>query len=83
MVQPGNEHEAGDFLAHWKGLLEELGRPCAVCWDWPSEDMDAIYLRPLNCADQDAADALHARVCRELGVAPPGGGDRLRAAGSF
>jgi len=83
VVQPGNDHEAGDFLAHWKGLLEELGRPYRLCWDWPSEDMDAIYFRPLNSGDQDASDALHARVCRELGIAPPTAGDRLRAAGSF
>ena len=83
VVQEGNDGEAGAFLAHWKGLLEELGRSYAVCWDWPHEDRDAIYFRPLNSGDQDAADALHAKVCRELGIVPPDSADRLRAAGSF
>ena len=83
VVQPGNAHEARDFRDHWKGILEELGREVAQSWDWPSREVDTIYLRPLNCGEQEESDALHARVCRELGIAPPGSQDRLRAAESF
>lgn len=83
VVQPGNAHEARAFRDHWRGLLEELGREVAQSWDWPAREVDTIYLRPLNCGEQQEADALHARVCRELGIAPPGDAARLRAAESF
>lgn len=83
VVQPGNAHEARAFRDHWLGILKSLGRPVAQSWDWPSQEMDTIYFRPLNCGDQAEADRLHARVCRELGIAPPASGERLRAAESF
>ncbi|MCB9795181.1 MAG: hypothetical protein H6741_20960 [Alphaproteobacteria bacterium] len=83
VVQPDNHREADAFLEHWTRLLDALGRPYSLCWDWPGSDQDAIYFRPLNCADQEASDRLHAETCRRLGVAPAGGGDRLRAEGSF
>lgn len=82
VVQPDNAHEAKPFFEHWSGLLRELGRPFDVCFDWPGQDRDAIYLRPLNSGDQVASDRLHAEVCRSLGLSTPSG-DRLRAAGSF
>ena len=81
VVQPDNAHEAGEFLSHWQGILQQLGRPLDSCWDWPHRDMDAIYFRPLNCADQDGSDRLHAQVCRDLGLTD--GLGRLRAPGSF
>lgn len=82
VVQPENAHEAVAFRDFWAGELRSLGRPYAQSWDWPSQAMDTIYFRPLNCGDQAAADRLHASVCRSLGIAPPGS-DRLRAAESF
>lgn len=82
VVQEGNAHEAREYLAHWGGLLEQLGADYDVGWDWPNPERDAIYFRPLNSGDQDAADRLHARVCRELGLVD-GDSERLRAAGSF
>ena len=84
VVQPDNAREARRFVEHWRQIILHLGRSVEVCWDWPPADRDAIYLRPLNCADQEASDRLHAKVCRELGIAPRGAGDgRLRAAESF
>lgn len=83
VVQPENAHEAGAFLEHWTGILRSLGREWDLCWDWPHRDRDALYFRPLNCGDQAAADALHARVCRALGLVGADAGERLRAAGSF
>jgi molybdenum cofactor biosynthesis enzyme MoaA len=82
VVQPGNDHEARAFRDHWLGLLEDLGRSVRQTWDWPDRHQDTLYFRPLNTGDQAAADALHARVCRDLGLtdAP---GDRLRSAESF
>ena len=68
VVQKENAHEAHDFLAHWKGKLRGLGRGVNASVDWPPMGQDAIYFRPLNCADQVDADALHARVCQELGI---------------
>ena len=82
VVQPDNAHEALAFRDHWSGLLKQLGRPHRVCYDWPHEDQDALYYRPLNSGDQVASDALHAQVCQELGIAPSDA-QRLRAAGSF
>ncbi len=83
VVQPGNSHEALAFRDHWRGILQELGREVVQSWDWPSREADTIYFRPLNCGEQDEADRLHANVCRQLGIVPPGGADRLRAAESF
>lgn len=82
VVQPENAHEARAFRDHWSAALDALGAPHATTWDWPSQAMDTLYFRPLNCGDQVAADRLHARVCAELGLVPPGTG-RLRAAESF
>jgi molybdenum cofactor biosynthesis enzyme MoaA len=78
VVQPGNAHEAADFLAHWAPLL----RDPEVSHDWPSTLVDTIYFRPLNCGDQVASDRLHADTCRSLGMDVPEG-DRIRAAESF
>jgi molybdenum cofactor biosynthesis enzyme MoaA len=78
VVQPGNDHEAGDFLQHWQMRL----RAPAVTYDWPSELRDTIYFRPLNCGDQEEADKLHADTCRAIGMDVPDLG-RLRAAESF
>lgn len=83
VVQPGNDHEARAYMEHWQSILDELGRPVQLTWDWPSPDTDAIYFRPLNSGDQAASDALHARVCRDLGLVDSAAGERLRAAGSF
>ena len=83
VVQDANHHEARAFVDHWTGLLESLGRPWRLCWDWPGPDRDAGYLRPLNCADQGRADALHARTVASLGVDEARGAERLRAAESF
>lgn len=82
VVQPENAAEAREFRDFWAGQLQRLGRPFAVSWDWPSQALDTLYFRPLNCGDQAGADHLHAGVCRALGLATPAG-DRLRAAESF
>ena len=82
VVQPDNAHEALAFRDHWKGILTGLGREVAETYDWPNREVDTIYFRPLNTGDQAAADRLHARVVRELGIVGAEG-DRLRAAGSF
>jgi len=82
VVQPDNADEALAYRDHWVDILRKLGRPHDICYDWPHRDQDALYYRPLNTADQVASDALHARVCRELGLIE-GDQQRLRAAGSF
>ncbi len=81
VVQPDNAHDAERFLSTWGALLEETGRPWDLTADWPSQERDAIYFRPLNCADQPTADTLHARICTQLGIAEEG--QILRAAESF
>ena len=83
VVQEENAQEARAFRDHWSGLLQSLGREVALSWDWPPREVDTLYFRPLNCGEQARADRLHARVCRELGIVPPGTEDRLRADGSF
>jgi hypothetical protein len=75
VVQEENAGEAAAFVDRWLPLLGD-GR--AVTGDWPGEH-DAIYLRPLNCADQEAAARPHAWTCDALGVEL----GRKRAAGSF
>ena len=82
VVQPANAHEAGDFLAHWRELKREVGGDLEVTWDWPHKSGDTVYFRPLNCADQEASDRLHAQTCREVGLDVPSL-DRLRSAESF
>jgi len=68
VVQEGNRHEVVDFVRHWGGLLDRLGRPWRLTSDWPPFDQDAIYLRRLNAGDQAAADAAHAEACRAVGL---------------
>lgn len=82
VVQEGNHTEARAFADHWAGLLAELGREVALTYDWPDREVDTLYFRPLNTGDQEAADRLHAAVCRDLGIAGPGG-HRLRRSESF
>jgi len=82
VVQPDNAHEAVDFRDHWLKILEARGRAVAQTWDWPDRPMDTLYFRPLNCGDQEASDALHARVCRQLGLTDRTD-SRLRHAESF
>jgi len=82
VVQPGNDHEAGDFLRHWQGTLQGLGCESRVTWDWPHELLDTIYFRPLNTGDQITADRLHAQTIQSLGLTVPKT-DRLRSAESF
>ncbi|MEC7242582.1 MAG: radical SAM protein [Myxococcota bacterium] len=81
VVQPDNASEAEHFMNHWWGILHDIGSTPALCWDWPHQDQDAIYFRPLNSGDQEASDALHADVCKRLGIHE--GGPRIRAAESF
>lgn len=82
VVQPGNDHEARAFRDHWRDILVDLGRDVAQTVDWPDRAVDTLYFRPLNTGDQAASDALHARVCRDLGITTAAG-DRLRGAESF
>ena len=82
VVQEGNHTEARAFSEHWASLLKELGRPVARTFDWPDQEIDTLYFRPLNTGDQAAADRLHAEVCRDLGIAPEAG-ERLRGSESF
>ncbi len=81
VVQPQNVHEVERFVEQWAALLGGTGRPWDLTADWPSHERDAIYIRPLNCADQAAADAMHAAACVRLGIAKEG--DVLRAPESF
>lgn len=82
VVQEGNAHEARAFRDHWLDVLTQHGREVAQTWDWPDRPVDTLYFRPLNCGDQVAADALHADVCRELGLTTRVDA-RLRGAESF
>lgn len=82
VVQEGNAHEAEAFRDHWLSLLTGHGRTVAQTFDWPDRARDTLYFRPLNTGDQVAADALHAQVCRSLGIASSGQ-ERLRRAESF
>jgi len=82
VVQPENAHEAAAFQQHWSEILAGLGCNVVQTWDWPAQLEDALYFRRLNCGEQAKSDALHARVVRGLGIAPPGS-DVLRGAESF
>ena len=82
VVQPENAHEARSFRDHWKSFLSQRDREVRQTWDWPNQQADTIYFRPLNCGDQDNADQLHAQVVRELGLTTSQN-DRLRAPASF
>jgi molybdenum cofactor biosynthesis enzyme MoaA len=83
VVQEDNAAEAHHFLNHWWAILNDMAIVPALCWDWPHEDRDAIYFRPLNSGDQEASDALHAKVCQDLGIHSGNGSQRIRAAESF
>ena len=79
VVQPANAHEAEGFVARWAGPLDQANQGWDLCADWPAPHRDAIYLRRLNCAEQEAADQLHEQVCSRLGLGAAG----LRASESF
>ena len=84
VVQPDNAHEARKYVEHWRHSLLHLGKSVEICWDWPPTNSDAIYLRPLNGANQDQLDLLHADTCREIGIAPRDSvSGRLRGDESF
>ena len=82
VVQPENVDEARGFRDYWKAELEAVGRAVRQTWDWPDREADTIYLRPLNCGDQDDSDRLHARIVRQLGLTHSEN-ERLRAPASF
>ena len=82
VVQPENADEAVAFRDHWRDILAGHGCEVAQTWDWPDQRRDTLYFRPLNCGDQASADALHARVCRALGLTTRSD-TRLRHAESF
>ena len=80
VVQPDNAHEALTFHNYWKGILNEQQIYPRVTYDWPDRHIDTIYLRRLNCGDQQKADLLHEEIVRELEIPL----DRpLRSAESF
>lgn len=66
VVQPENQHEVEAFVTTWSERLEAAGARWRLTGQWPSPQEDAIYLRRLNCRDQAAADALHARACHRF-----------------
>lgn len=78
VVQEGSRHEIVDFVRHWGGLLDQLGRRWVLTAEWPPMDQDAIYVRRLNTGDQAGADRWHAEACAAVGLVAS-----ARAAGSF
>jgi molybdenum cofactor biosynthesis enzyme MoaA len=82
VVQEGNADEAEAFRDHWLAALTTRGRAVRQTWDWPDREVDTLYFRPLNTGDQQAADRLHADVCRRLGLTDSRD-DRLRHHESF
>ncbi len=64
VVQPGNAHEAGDFLAYWTRALTCTG----------DGGHGEILFKPLSvgggATGQSAANALYARTLREAGITP-------------
>ncbi len=69
IVMPENLEEVVAFVAYWRGLL---GEAVELVGDWPSGLRDAIYLRRLNQADQEAADRLHREALARVGLVPRG-----------
>jgi len=70
VIQPGNDHEAGDFLAYWGDLLS-----CQGGAQWHDEIMFKRLSVGGGAAGQAAADALYERTVRAAGIAPgPRGG---------
>jgi len=82
VVQQENAADARPFAQHWRRFFAAQARELAEVCDWPDREVDALYFRPLNCGEQEAADALHARVCRDLGITTRAD-ERLRASESF
>ena len=82
VVQPDNAADATAFQQHWLDVFSSHGLPLEQHLDWPSNNTDSIYFRPLNCSDQQASDLLHAEVAYELGLTDQKM-MRLRGDGSF
>ena len=82
VVQPDNAHEALAFRDHWHARLLNVGIEARQTWDWPDQEADTIYFRPLNCGEQDQADLLHSEVVRKLGLTNRNQ-TRLRSLASF
>ncbi len=68
VLQPGNDHEAGDFIAYWRDLLACHGR---------SKGYSEIMIKRLSVDaggdGQQEADELYERTCREQGIAEEDG----------
>ena len=67
VVQPENAHEAKPFYEYWTKKFSEHKKNLQVYYDWPSDIVDCLYFRRLNCADQHRADSLHKEVLLQLG----------------
>ena len=68
VVQPENAHEAIAFQRFWLSEMQKYDMQPSQFYDWPSEEVDCLYFRRLNCADQEKSDQLHAKTALDLGL---------------
>ncbi|PLX16184.1 MAG: hypothetical protein C0601_11220 [Candidatus Muiribacterium halophilum] len=66
IVMKENFDEVRDFVDHWSDVLENYGVDYYKTWDWPWLEKDAIYLRRLDCSEQDEAEKMHFSVIESL-----------------
>ena len=68
VVQPENFHEARVFLEFWKYMIELYDNEVLICSDWPHQEKDSIYFRPLNTKDQLKSNQLHRETVQKMGI---------------
>jgi|GEM_PF-637005 len=66
IVMDENYSEVKDFVDYWTKVLEEFECDHYKTWDWPWLEKDAIYIRRLDCRDQDQAERLHYSVIEDM-----------------
>ncbi len=68
IVMKENFDEIKDFVNYWSDILKKYSEDFYLTYDWPYLDKDAIYIRRLDCAEQNEAEKLHYDAAVSLGL---------------
>ncbi|MGM0608832.1 MAG: radical SAM protein [Candidatus Muiribacteriota bacterium] len=68
IVMEENYQEVASFVEFWKNIFRDNNLDYFVTYDWPCLEKDAIYIRRLDCENQNEAEKMHYNKVKELGL---------------